>query len=87
MHRYAAAVSIREISIAARDNSEDEYFEPPARELSVAVIGGDAHLSVTSLDERGRRREESSTRDLIVPARSLLRALQAAADDEADQNQ
>ena len=85
MRRYAAAVSIREIFIAARDASENDYTEPPARELSLAVIGGNAHLSVTELDERGRRRDESSTRDLIVPARSLLRALQAGIDDETDQ--
>ena len=87
-HRYAAAVSIREIFIAARNTGEDEYTEPPSRELSLAVIGGNAHLSVTELDERGRRRDESATRDLIVPARSLLRALQSATDDdEAHQEQ
>lgn len=85
MRRYAAAVSIRETFIAARDLGEDDYTEPPSRELSLAVIGGNAHLSVTDLDERGRRREESSTRDLIVPAQSLLRALQAAVDDETEQ--
>lgn len=67
--------------IAARGAGEDDYTEPPARELNLAVIGDDAHLSVTELDERGVR-QESSARDLIVPARSLLRALQAAVDDE-----
>lgn len=74
-------MSIREITIAARGDGDDEYTEPPARELNLAVIGTDAHLSVTELDERGHRQPPAS-RDIIVPARSLLRALQAAIDDE-----
>ena len=76
-------MTIREIYIAARNtrglHADDQYTEPPARELNLAVIGTDAHLSVVELDEAGQRQPSS---DVVVPARSLLRALQAALDDE-----
>ena len=78
-------MSIRDTFIAARNASENDYTEPPTREVCLSVIGDDAHLSVFDLDERGRRHDESSTRDVIVPARSLLRALQAGIDDATDQ--
>lgn len=76
-------MTIREIYIAARNtrglHADDQYTEPPGRELNLAVIGTDAHLSVVELDEAGNRQPSS---DVVVPARSLLRALQAALDDE-----
>lgn len=79
--QYAAAVSIRETFIAARGDGEDDYTEPPGRELNLTVIGADAHLSVVELDERGQR--QPGAQDVVVPARSLLLALQAAVDDNS----
>lgn len=72
-------VSIRETFIAAKSSGEDEYYEPPSRELNLSVIGTDAHLSIVELDEHGKRQEAS--RDVVVPARSLLLALQSAVQD------
>lgn len=72
-------VPIREISIAALGRDEDTYTEPPGRELSLAVIGGQAHISVAELDGFGNRVETS--KDVVVDARSLLLALQAAVQD------
>ena len=37
---------IRDISISAKGAGDDAYYEPPARVLSLAVIGGDAHLAI-----------------------------------------
>lgn len=71
--------SIRSTFIASRRPSEDRYTEPPRQELDLTVIGDDAYLSVTEVDHSGKRGE--STADVIVPARSLLLALQAANDD------
>lgn len=80
-------MTIREIYIAARNtrglSADDQYTEPPARELNLAVIGTDAHLSVVELDESGHRQPSS---DVVVPARSLLRALTAAIDDETPED-
>lgn len=77
-------MTIREIYIAARNtrgaDADDQYTEPPGRELNLAVIGTDAHLSVVETDEAGNR--QPASRDVVVPARSLLRALHAAIDDE-----
>lgn len=67
------------MSIAALGKGEDEYYEPPSRELNLSVIGSNAHLSVVELDRHGNRQEAS--KDIIVPARSLLLALQAAVQD------
>src|SRR5690606_34852704 len=74
-----STVSIRETFIAAKSLGEDGYYEPPWRELSLSVIGTDAHLSVVELDEQGNRQEAS--RDIVVPAQSLLLALQSAIQD------
>ena len=37
---------IRDITISAKGTGDDQYYEPPARVLSLAVIGGDAHLAI-----------------------------------------
>jgi hypothetical protein len=36
---------IRDITISAKGAEDDQYYEPPARVLSLAVIGGEAHLA------------------------------------------
>lgn len=70
---------IQEIQIGALDRADDTYYEPPTEALNVAVIGGIAHLYLQLLNEDGKLTETSSIR---VPARSLLRALHAAIDDD-----
>jgi len=37
---------IRDITISAKGTGDDQYYEPPARVLSLAVIGGYAHLAI-----------------------------------------
>lgn len=74
---------IEEIFIAARGEGQDEYTTPSDRQLSVAVIAGNAYLSLHDTDGKGRRLPEPST-NVVVPARSLLLALQAALADEED---
>ena len=37
---------IREISISAKGEDDDQYYEPPARVLNLTVVGGDACLSI-----------------------------------------
>lgn len=71
-------MTIRDIYISARPISEDEYFEPPTIELNLAVIGDDVHLARVQLDSEENRTKEPY---LVVPARSLLLALQAAIAD------
>ena len=75
-------MTIRDVYIAARPISEDEYYEPPTIELNLAVIGDDVHLARVQLDSEGNRTKEPY---LIVPARSLLLALQAAVADADSQ--
>ena len=37
---------IRDITISATGTGDDQYYEPPARVLSLAVTGGDAYLAI-----------------------------------------
>ena len=46
---------IRDITISAKGTGDDQYYEPPARVLSLAVIGGDAHLVIYEHGQRGAR--------------------------------
>ena len=71
---------IRDISISAKGAGDDAYYEPPARVLSLAVIGGDAHLAIYDHGPVERAAEPVAT--IEVPARSLLLALTAAAEDD-----
>jgi hypothetical protein len=72
---------IRDITISAKGAEDDQYYEPPARILSLAVIGGDAHLAIYEYDEKERAAEPTAT--IEVSARSLLLApLTAAVDDD-----
>ena len=68
------------ISISANGAGDDAYYEPPARVLSLAVIGGDAHLAIYDHGLVERAAEPVAT--IEVPARSLLLALTAAAEDD-----
>ena len=37
---------IRDITISAKGTADDQYYEPAARVLSLAITGGDAHLAI-----------------------------------------
>ena len=71
---------IRGITISAKGTGDDQYYEPPARVLSLAVIGGDAHLAIYEHGNAERAAEPAVT--VQVPARSLLLALTAAIEDD-----
>jgi hypothetical protein len=71
---------IRDITISAKGAGDDQYYEPPTRVLSLAVIGGDAHLAIYEHGAKERAAEPVAT--IEVPARSLLLALTAAVDDD-----
>jgi hypothetical protein len=65
---------------SATTTGDDQYYEPPARVLSLAVIGGDAHLAI---DEHGyAERAAGQALTVQVPARPLLLALTAAIQDD-----
>ena len=72
---------IRDIYIAARTVAQNEFAEPPTAELNVSVVGGNAHLARVELDDAGNRVRTDPP--LVVPARTLLLALQAAMDDDS----
>ena len=67
---------IRDITISAKGTGDDQYYEPPARVLSLAVTGGDAHLAIYEHGNAERAAGPAVTAE--VPARSLLLALTAA---------
>ena len=71
---------IRDITISAKGTGDDQYYEPPARVLSLAVIGGDAHLAIYEHGHAERAAGPALT--VQVPARSLLLALTAAIQDD-----
>ena len=72
---------IRDITISAKGAEDDQYYEPPARVLSLVVIGGDAHLAIYEHGNVEHAAEPTAT--IEVPARSLLLALTAAIDDDS----
>lgn len=74
---------IEDIYIAAKGDGEDEYTSPPPRVLNVTVIGGDAHLGVVPVDPAGNRGQQEGP-DLVVRARTLMAALQAAISADGD---
>ena len=71
---------IRDITISAKGTGDDQYYEPPARVLSLAVIGGDAHLAIYEHGNAERAAGPAITAE--IPARSLLPALTAAIEDD-----
>ena len=71
---------IRDITISAKGTADDQYYEPPARVLSLAVIGGDAHLAIYDHGHAERAARPAVTAE--VPPRSLLLALTAAIEDD-----
>jgi hypothetical protein len=71
---------IRDITISAKGTGDDQYYEPPARVLSLAVIGGVAHLAIYEHGHAERAAGPAVTAG--VPARSLLLALTAAIQDD-----
>jgi hypothetical protein len=71
---------IRDITISAKATGDDQYYAPPARVLSLAVIGGDAHLAI--YDHGNAERAAGPAVTAGVPARSLLPALTAAIQDD-----
>ncbi|MEV0070944.1 hypothetical protein [Amycolatopsis sp. NPDC050768] len=75
---------ISDIYIAAREQDGETYHEPPSFELSVSVTDGQAYLARVKVDEDERRQRVGDY--LVVPAASLLHALQAAMADEEEVN-
>ena len=71
---------IGDITISATGTGDDQYYEPPARVLSLAVIGGDAHLAI--YEHGNAERAAGPALTVQVPARSLLLALTAAIQDD-----
>jgi hypothetical protein len=71
---------IRDLTISATGTRDDQYHEPPARVLSPAVIGGDAHLAIYEHGNAERAAGQALT--IQIPARPLLLALTAATQDD-----
>lgn len=80
--RHDDRMSIREIHIGAYNDGEQQY-DPPERVLNVAVIGKKVFLDIQPCDEHGTLGEAEAR--VQVPARSLLRALQALIEDDEDE--
>jgi hypothetical protein len=59
----------------------DELTAPPTRYLELEVISGLAHLGIREVPEGGSP-AETLTAEVVVPARSLMRALTAAVEDD-----
>lgn len=74
-------IVIRDIYIAIK-NDDGIYYEPPARELGVSVVGGEAYLQRVTFDGEGKHNRTPDDEPLVVPAAALLRALQALVEDD-----
>jgi hypothetical protein len=72
---------IEKVLIAALGEDEDHLTAPPGRLVEVEVIGGFAHVGIRELTEEGVP-AEALTAEVVVPARSLVRALTAAIEDD-----
>lgn len=72
---------IREIVISARGQEDDQILGPPARVLTLSVIGDIAWLAIFEFDQC-KQRAVPATATVEVPAQSLLLALKAAIDNE-----
>lgn len=79
VHDYP--MSIRDIHISAYGDS-DTMEDPPERFLNLSVIGGIAHLRIQEMGETDAPGKVQA--NVEVPAKSLLRALQAFVDDDGD---
>jgi hypothetical protein len=66
---------IRDITISAKGTADDQYYEPPARVLSLAIY-----------QHGNAERAAGPSVTVEVPARSLLLALTAAIQDEQTAN-
>ena len=71
---------IRDIVISGKGTNDEQYYEPPTRVLSMAVIGGTAHLDIYEHGTKDRAAEPLAR--IEVPAQSLLLALTAAIEDD-----
>ena len=67
---------IQKFILAALDADDDIIHEPPERIIDLAVVAGVAHLIIA------REPEGPAEASIAVPARSLLRALTAAIEDD-----
>lgn len=61
---------------------EHEITAPPGRLIEVVVVAGMAYLGTRDVDDSRQPLDDLSGAELVVPARSLLRALTALIDDE-----
>lgn len=68
---------IRDIYIAGHRVGEPANHEPPSCELNVSTAGEEVHLAIVEVDEQGNRSEHGNN-DIIVSAKSLAAALEAA---------
>ena len=75
---------IRDIQISAynRGGGDQQMTEPPERVLNVSVIGDAAFLDIKPVGEDDT--VGATEASIQVPAKSLLRALQAGVEDSAD---
>jgi hypothetical protein len=72
---------IERVTIAALGDDHERLTAPPARYVEVEVIGGLAHVGIREVAEGGFPAEQL-TAEVVVPARSLIRALTALVEDE-----
>ena len=72
---------LRDVRLAASGTTEDAVYEPPNKELSLTVIGGNAFLTLHRRDPVADIDVEDEC-SFQVSARSLLLALRAAWDDD-----
>jgi hypothetical protein len=72
---------IEKVVLATLGTGQGQLSAPPARVVEVEVISGMAYLNVREVDEDGKPADDASA-EVVVPARSLLRALGAAVEDD-----
>jgi hypothetical protein len=73
---------IEKVTIGTVGPGEDEITAPPGRLIEVIVVAGMAYLGTRDVDDERRPLDNLTGDELVVPARSLLRALTALVEDE-----
>jgi hypothetical protein len=72
---------IERVTIAALGDDHEHLTSPPPRYVELEVIAGLAHVGIRELTEEGVSAEQL-TAEVVVPARSLIRALTALVEDQ-----
>lgn len=74
---------IEKVTIGTLGPGDHGITAPPGRLIEVVVVAGMAYLGIRDINELTGEPENDLTGDeLVVPARSLLRALTALIEDE-----